>query len=123
MLGETTLSEASTALAGDGSKIAEPVTVIAAMQIDAAAKRFDRTTAASMRWGDTSSLLERICNTPVVVVVVVAGVERYENEGIATVRRLLNGTKAAVAANDVRRIVTIQDGDRCFMIDGFVHSE
>jgi len=102
MLGETTLGDTSIALA-------EPATVITAMQIDADAKKFDKTAAALLCLGDTSSLLVRICNNPVVVVVVVAGGERDENEGIATVRRLLNGTKAAVAANDVRRIVTIQD--------------
>lgn len=94
MFGETS----PTALAGK----AEPVTISAAMEIEAAAKQFVTTAATELLfWDDILSSLMRICN---------------ENEGIPMGRELLNGTKAVVTANNVRRIGTIYEGDWCFMI-------
>jgi len=58
-----------------------------------------------------------MCHTRAVVAV--AGKDREENEGIVTRRRCrdesLDGTKAAVATNNARRIVTTEDRDGCFM--------
>jgi len=115
------LVETSTALAGDVGKNAVPTTVIAAMEIDTAAKRLDKTAVPSLCWSDrslSSSLLVRMCHT--LTVVAVAGKERDENEGLATGRRCrdesLDGTKAAVAVSDATRIVATVDRDGCFMV-------